>query len=125
MYHYLRRVFRKQPNSYKLNRTISGLDKKHIESRRYIDPKNTKLTELSTSLKLLNIFGEGTLSKYSTSIDYNTCFVNLWCGGVWNQLKTPHLSYQKQLNPSVLSKANNPPPASQRNSSSPPSKSSP
>jgi len=99
MYHYLRRVFRKQPNSYKLNRTISGLDKKHIESRRYIDPKNTKLTELSTSLKLLNIFGEGTLSKYSTSIDYNT--------------------------PSVLSKANNPPPASQRNSSSPPSKSSP
>lgn len=125
MYHHIRRVFRKQPNSYKLHRTISGLDKKHIESRRYIDPKNTKLTELRSSLKFLNNFGEDVLSRYSAPIDDNTCFVNLWCGGLWYQTKTPHLSYQRQSSLSVLSKANNPPPASQKNSSSPPSKSSP
>jgi len=124
MYHYLRRIFRKQPNSYKLNRTISGLDKKHIASGKYIDYKKPG-ERIASSLKLLNIFCEGTLSRYPPPLDYNTYFINLWCGGLWCPTKTPHLSYQKPLDPSVLSKENNHPPASQRNSSSPPLKSSP
>ena len=124
MYRYLRRILTKQSNVHNVHRTISGLDKHHIASRKYIDSKKSG-EEIVSSLKLLNIFGEGTLSRYPPPLDYNTYFINLWCGGLWCPTKTPHLSYQKPSDPSVLSKANNPPPVSQRNSSSPPLKSSP
>ena len=124
MYHYLRRLLAGKTNTHCLHRTISGLDKHHVASGKYIDCKKPA-EEIASSLKLLNIFGEGSLSRYPPPLDYNTYFINLWCGGLYHPTKTPHLSYQKPSDPSVLSKENNHQPASRKNSSSPPSKSSP
>ena len=122
MSHYLRKMFSKPQNLRQLHRTVSGLDKKHIETGNYMykNFKKNHLPEIAESLRLLNIFGAGSSRR---PVHHN--FVDIWSGTLWGEIKTPHLSYQKPSDPSVLSKANNPPPVSQRNSSSPPLKSSP
>ena len=122
MSHYLRKMFSKPQNLRQLHRTVSGLDKKHIETGNYMykNFKKNHLPEIAESLRLLNIFGAGSLRR---PVHYN--FVDIWSGTLWGEIKTPHLSYQKPSDPSVLSKANNHQPASQKNSSSPPLKSSP
>ena len=122
MSHYLRKMFSKPQNLRQLHRTVSGLDKKHIETGNYMykNFKKNHLPEIAESLRLLNIFGAGSFRR---PVHHN--FVDIWSGTLWGEIKTPHLSYQKPLDPSVLSKENNHPPASQKNSSSPPSKSSP
>jgi len=122
MYHYLHKIFSKPKNLRQLHRTISGLDKKHIETGNYMykNFKKNHLPEIAESLRLLNIFGPGIAQRIQR---HN--FIDIWGGTLWGEIKTPHLSYQKPLDPSVLSKVNNRPHASQKNSSSPPSKSSP
>ena len=122
MSHYLRKMFSKPQNLHQLHRTVSGLDKKHIETGNYMykNFKKNHLPEIAESLRLLNIFGAGSLRR---PVHHN--FVDIWSGTLWGEIKTPRLSYQRQSSPSVLSKENNHPPASQRNSSSPPLKSSP
>lgn len=122
MYHYFRRVFSKPRNANQVQRTISGLDKKHIESGNYIYKKfkDNHLPEIAESMRLLNIYGPGTANRRQ---QHN--FVDIWSGTLWGEIKTLHPSYQKPCCPSVLSKENNPPPSSQKSSSFPPSKSSP
>ena len=127
MFRYLRRMFASHPdNPRQLQRTVSGLDPKHIASGNYIYKNfiKNKLYPSLDSLKLLNIYGEGTLSRHPQQEPLNSKpFIDMWGGGLWS--KTSHPSYQKPFHPSVLSKENSLPPASQKNSSSPPKKSSP
>ena len=104
MYHYLRKMFFKPANLRELHRTVSGLDRQHLESGNYLykNFKKTWLREMADSLSLLNIYGEGSLNRLA------------------RETKTQHLSCQKPSGPSVLSKANSLQLASQKNSFSPP-----
>ena len=114
MSHYLRRVFSKAKNVHKLHRTVSGLDKDHIKTGNYIyqNFKKNHLPEIAESLRLLNIFGPGsmhrkhiekgnyvknaTLEEIAESLRLlnifgpgsmhrhkNHNFVDIWSGGVW------------------------------------------
>ena len=130
MYHYIRKMFSKPQNLHKLHRTVSGLDKKHIETGNYIyqEFKHKHLPEMAESMRLLNIFGPGSLHrvKYSTKCPpQHQNFVDIWSGTVWGDIKTPHPPYQKPSYLSPVSKENSPPPSSQKSSSCPPVKSSP
>ena len=125
MSHYLRKMFSKPQNLRQLHRTVSGLDKDHIKTGNYLyqNFKKNHLPEIAESLRLLNIFGPGSLHRvqYSTKrTPQHQNFVD-----IWSDIKTPHPSYQKQSYPSPVSKENSPPPASQKSSSCPPTKSSP
>ena len=122
MSHYLRKMFSKPQNLRQLHRTVSGLDKKHIETGNYMykNFKKNHLPEIAESLRLLNIFGPGSMHRHK-----NQNFVDIWGGTVWGDIKTPHPSCQKPSDPSVLAKENSLPPASQKSSSCPPTKSSP
>ena len=127
MFHYLRRLFASQPiNPRQLQRTVSGLDRHHIESGNYIYKNfiKNKLPSALDSLKLLNIYGEGTLNREPVEM---VPFIDIWGGGLWthNIAKKPHPSFQKPNHPFSHSKGCNRPPASQKNSSSLPKKSSP
>jgi len=111
MYHYLRKMFSKPQNLRKLHRTVSGLDKNHIKTGNYLyqNFKKNHLPEIAESLRLLNIFGPGSMHRHK-----NTEFVDIWSGGVWGGVKTQHPSYQKPSDLSVLAKENSLPPASQK-----------
>ena len=126
MYHYFRKMFSKPQNLHKLHRTVSGLDKKHIETGNYIyqEFKHKHLPEIAESMRLLNIFGPGSLHRVQQRPQHQN-FVDIWSGSVWGDIKTPHPSYQKQSYPSPVSKENSPPPSSQKSSACPPVKSSP
>ena len=125
MYYYLRKMFSNPQNLHQLQRTVSGLDPKLIESGNYLYKnfiKNFNTSAIVDSLRLLNIYGEGTLNRVPNQ-QYDTPLINMWGGGLWT--KTSHPSCQKPSHPFVLSKENNPLRASQKNSSCPQEKSSP
>ena len=126
MYYYLRRLFASRSiNPRQLQRTVSGLDPQHIESGNYIYKnfiKNKSPPPPLDSLKLLNIYGEGTLNRAPFN-PHNYSFIDIWGGGLWP--KKQHPSNQKQCRSSDHSTNCSQPPASQKNSSSPPTKSSP
>lgn len=111
MSHYFRKMFPKPQNLRKLHRTVSGLDKDHIKTGNYLYQhfKKNHLPEIVESLRLLNIFGPGSMHGHNT-----TEFVDIWSGGVWGGVKTQHPSYQKPSDLSVLAKENSLPPASQK-----------
>ena len=134
MFQYLRKMFFKPTNPRQLQRTVSGLDRHHIESGNYLYRNFSKsdlkkhFEEAAESLKLLNIYGPGSLNR--TSIENHTpsrSLIDMLGGGLWSsaQSKTPLPSCQTPYCPSVPSKANSLRPASQKNLSSPPMKSSP
>ena len=117
MLHYLRRMFANQPaNPRQLQRTVSGLDPKHIGSGNYIYKNfmKTKLSPALDSLKLLNIYGEGTLSRHPHQEPLNNKqFIDMLGGGLWP--KTQHPPNQKPCCPSAPSKESNRLPSSQKN----------
>lgn len=126
MYRYLRQIFNKPNNVHRLHRTVSGLDKKHIEKGNYIykNFKKNHLPEIAESMRLLNIFGPGSLHRVQQRSQHLN-FVDIWSGTLWGEIKTPHPPCQMPHHPSAPVTGNNPPLSSQKNSSSPPSKSSP
>lgn len=134
MYHYLRKMFFKPTNLRQLQRTVSGLDRHHIESGNYLYKNFSKsdlkkhFEEAAESLKLLNIYGPGSFNRRPIENHMPArSLINMLGGGLWSygQSKTQHSSYQTPYCPSVPSKANSPRPASRKNLSSPPMKSSP
>lgn len=128
MYHYLRHIFSKgarHTNVRKVRRTISGLDRHHLASGNYVDNKssNNYLDAVANSLKLLNIYGEGTLKRIP--VDTDVRFIDIWSGGIGHSIKIQHPSCQTFARPAVRVKASSPPHVSRKNSSFPRVKSSP
>ena len=74
----------------------------------------SKLFPALDSLKLLNIYGEGTLSRHPYQEPLNSKqFIDMLGGGLWP--KTQHPLNQKPCHPSAPSKESNHPPSSQKN----------
>ena len=128
MYQYLRNIFSKgarHTNMRKVCRTISGLDRHHLASGSYVDNKssNNYLDAIANSLKLLNIYGEGTLKRIPGGTDVS--FIDIWSGGIGHSIKIQHPSCRTFVRPAVPVTASSPQRVSRKNSSFPRVKSSP
>ena len=93
MFHYLRRMFASRPiNPRQLQRTVSGLDRHHIESGNYLYKNFIKNKKKRDIVRIL-----GGISS-----------------NPWPQVKKPHPN-RKPSHLYVRSKGNNPPPSSRKN----------
>ena len=68
MYRYIRQIFNKPNNVHRLHRTISGLDKKHIEKGNYIKAVDL-LVKAGINKNAINAFGKNAL-EMATEYNY-------------------------------------------------------